>query len=302
MSAPIEKGAGLRLRAFARASEFLEAALAHLEEDDVQNNLLISMALDARADRESPGRRWLLALRGDRPAAAALALAEGRIALAKADAADAVDFGAALARSLKRAGRPPWRALGPSSTARTFFEGWSGGSGRRPGEPLARQTIMSMDLIERASTDPGAIAGVLSKATPEDEGLLRTWMRAFDRETEAPRRSPQSSQPPADAWIAQAIAAGDAYVWRASDGIKATASVGGRTRESGRVHLVFTPQENRRKGCARACVNALTEELRKRGFKRAALFADAKSKPALALYESIGFRRKGEFEELELAD
>lgn len=294
--------ASFRIKAFASAPEFLQTTLAFLEEDDARNNLLVSMAIAAVADAPSPGRRWLCARRERRPVAAALALAEGRIALASASEPDAAEFGEALARSL-RSGSSSWRALGPRETAQSFVKGWA--AARQPAGlvrrklALVRQTIMAKTLGDRPLAAQAA-PGSFRKAVLSDAPVLRRWMRAFDRETEAPDRPAGSSQPPAETWISSAILASDAYVWETDRGLEATASAGGRTRLSGRVHLVYVPPESRRRGYARSCVAGVCEEFRKEGLGRATLFADRRSEPALELYRSIGFESLGDFEELEL--
>jgi predicted GNAT family acetyltransferase len=121
-------------------------------------------------------------------------------------------------------------------------------------------------------------------------------MRAFDAETGA-----IPSQPPAEAWVRPAIERGDAFVWEDERGQPAaTASVGGRTRLCGRIHLVYVPPELRRRQFASACVRALALRLRAEGLRDATLFVDPKAERAVALYRGLGFARVADFVELPL--
>jgi putative acetyltransferase len=68
-------------------------------------------------------------------------------------------------------------------------------------------------------------------------------------------------------------------------------------REHGEVKSMRTPQSFRRRGAGRAVLVHIIEEGRRRGYKRLSLETGAGEafRPALRLYESLGFRYCGPF-------
>lgn len=283
----------LELETFSGAGVFLARALDTLESRESENAYLTSTAMGMEPGAESPGRRWVVASRDGRAMGAALVASEGLIALSSfADNTSAREAGAAL-RAKLAARRSlvddrEWRALGPEDTVQAFASGWAGPDDT-PIEPTLRQTLLRLDLAH--VQDPTRGKGPfepsrLTLAARSDVADLRRWMRAFDRETNAPER-----QPPAESWVTPAIERGACFVWRGEDGRPwGTASVGGRTRLGGRIHLVYVPPERRRCGIARSCVRALCLHLANEGLREATLFADSRSSEALALYKGLGFQ------------
>jgi uncharacterized protein len=58
----------------------------------------------------------------------------------------------------------------------------------------------------------------------------------------------------------------------------------------GRINLVYTPPEYRRKGYATACVTALSQKLLDQGCRNCFLMADLANPTANHIYQGIGYR------------
>ena len=228
-------------------------------------------------------------------------LPDGRFALSLASWQDASEMGRRLARRLV-ATRPAraWKVIGPCAAVEGFQDGWGDRSSALDDQSdyTLRQTLLRLRLPGSRKGDGGTpCAGHLRRARPSDAPLLRSWMRAFDAETGAP-----SAHPPAEAWVAPAIAAGDAFIWENEGGAPlGTASIGGRSFRGGRIHLVYVERSARRAGVASAAVLALVGLIGTEGLAEATLFADARAAGPLALYVGLGFEALCEFVEVTLS-
>lgn len=67
----------------------------------------------------------------------------------------------------------------------------------------------------------------------------------------------------------------------------------GETKETGRLVRMSVDKSYRKKGIGRKIVEYLIVEARKRGYKRAVLSTEVDWIPAIALYESCGFKEYG---------
>ncbi len=68
-----------------------------------------------------------------------------------------------------------------------------------------------------------------------------------------------------------------------------------RIAEVVQVGGVYTPPELRSRGYGRCAVAASLRDTRSAGARRAILFTDVDNHPAIRVYESLGFRRIGNY-------
>ena len=147
--------------------------------------------------------------------------------------------------------------------------------------------------IRRPPTSVYQPPGVIRPIAESDLDLVTSWLAAFVSELGA-------AEPRQPAQIARTrLAAEDLYVW-SDGGPVSMAGFGGKTPNGVRVNLVYTPEANRRRGYASACVAALTQILMDRGNRYCALYADLANATSNAIYQRIGYEHLCDAAEYEL--
>ncbi len=92
------------------------------------------------------------------------------------------------------------------------------------------------------------------------------------------------------------LADGDIFIWGAGEPV----SMACKTRPTKRgisVGMVYTPPELRRRGFATACVGELSRLLLREGWAYCTLYADLANPVSNGIYQKIGYRPIGDFEE-----
>jgi len=174
---------------------------------------------------------------------------------------------------------------GLDTAPQEFAAQWS-----RLGGPHATPAMRLGLYAADAARIPSGVPGRLRLATDADASLLRGWVDQFFAEAGA--RSGAEDE------VGSRIDAGLLVVWdvdgTAVSMAAATVAQGGVSR----VHLVYTPPENRRRGFASACVASLTaRELAVPG-RTCMLNTDLANPTSNAIYQAIGYLRVAEAVEL----
>ena len=98
----------------------------------------------------------------------------------------------------------------------------------------------------------------------------------------------------------QALAGGRAHLWE--DGQPVSMAIcAGRTPNGQRIALVYTPPEDRGRGYAAACVAALSQSLLDGGARFCFLTADLANPTSNRLYERVGYRHVGDYEDFRFS-
>jgi predicted GNAT family acetyltransferase len=92
------------------------------------------------------------------------------------------------------------------------------------------------------------------------------------------------------------LADGDVYVWETNEPVS-MASQTRPTRRGISIGMVFTPPAFRRRGYATACVGELSRKLLQEGRDFCTLYADLSNPISNSIYQKIGYRPIGDFEE-----
>jgi predicted GNAT family acetyltransferase len=247
-----------------RAGEFLAS-------QPVLHNLILSI-LHARVAHHQPGRYWVamaggkavgVVLQSPLTFAATLTLMDQRVVAAVVDAI--VEAGVSLPG-----------VNGEAATAASFAGHWAE---RRKSAATPFQGNRLYELLETGKV--AVTEGKFRQAVATDRNLIIQWTRAFQVEIAEPAND-------IEPLVDRSLAAGQFWVWDDGELMSMAMSrepIEGVVRISG----VYTPVDKRKRGYAAACVHALSEHLRKAGF-RCVLYTDLGNPTSNSIYRQIGYR------------
>jgi hypothetical protein len=253
----------------------LSKAGAFLASQPVLHNLILSL-LHARVAQPEPGRYWVaverakavgVVLQSPLTFAATLTPMDSRVIRTLVDA-------------IAEAGISLPGVNGEAATAANFAGHWSE---RRKSAATPFQGNRLYELIEVKKAN--GIAGALRQALPRDRSLMIHWTREFQLEIGEPADD-------TDLRVDRSLAAGELWLW--DDGEAMSMAIGRRPVEGVvRVSGVYTPVDKRKRGCAEACVHALSKHMLDAGF-RCALYTDLGNPTSNSIYRRIGYRAVAE--------
>jgi uncharacterized protein len=138
---------------------------------------------------------------------------------------------------------------------------------------------------------PGPGGGRLRKAAPADLDRIKGWWYAARLEMMGDADPEECRQT-----AAYRLADGDIFVWDTGEPV----SMASKTRPTKRgisIGMVYTPAELRRRGYATACVGELSRLLLREGWTYCTLYADLANPISNSIYQRIGYRAIGDYEE-----
>jgi ribosomal protein S18 acetylase RimI-like enzyme len=192
----------------------------------------------------------------------------------------------ALAAQLGADGERLPGVVGPRAAASHFARVWSQARG------LPARVHHAMRIFENRrviAPRPPADGGELRAARADEADLILGWVGAFNRDVGTTTPAPR-------ALIEERVRAGDFFVWQTERAVAGMAGIARRTPHGAAVAYVYTPPELRGRGYASAAVAALTGRLHADG-RLAFLFTDLANPTSNKIYQAIGYRPVGDFEE-----
>ena len=168
---------------------------------------------------------------------------------------------------------------------------WERATGQQS-KPATREYIYELTNVQL----PTGIPGRLRPIEPDDREVLLDWMVGFVRDALHEETTRESHAEHLD-WRLAADPS-SAFVWD-HVGAVSMAFATGPTPHGIRINWVYTPPEQRGRGYARACCAALSEQLLAGGRDSVFLYADADNPTSNFVYESIGFERIAEVQEID---
>lgn len=168
--------------------------------------------------------------------------------------------------------------LGPEPAARVFAEQWSARSGRRL-RPGMKQRVFELTELVPAK----GVSGELRVARVDELDFLTAWCIAFTTDAGADSGHERES-------IERLIRAGNLFVWECQGKPVSMTAWSGKTPTGARVSLVYTPNAERGKGYASACVSAVTARLLRSGLKRCFLYTDTTNPTSNRIYQKLGYQ------------
>jgi predicted GNAT family acetyltransferase len=178
--------------------------------------------------------------------------------------------------------------MAPAATSEAFARLWSVAAGCGYRAAMHERTYELRRVIP-----PAPAPGLLRPATEADLPLAEAWIYNFMQDARLPG-TPESAREAAEIRIGDR----DLFLWD-HDG---PVSMAAKTRHSTHgivISLVYTPPERRGRGYASACVAALSQQLLDAGWQFCALFTDLANPTSNALYQRIGYRPVGDFDEYD---
>ncbi|MBT8078513.1 MAG: hypothetical protein KJO31_08035 [Gammaproteobacteria bacterium] len=173
-------------------------------------------------------------------------------------------------------GQPVKWATAETKTAAAIADCWSNIFGG-VWEEMNRWQVHQTSEI---NADAQCATGLLRCATANDSSCIEEWGEIFAVESPSPLDIPE--------FLLRKMNEGNLYFWD-DNGPRSLCAISGNAMSVVRISAVFTPNEHRGKGYARACVATLVSELLSAGHKRCMLLTDLAKPNLTKLYASIGF-------------
>ncbi len=268
------------------AVAFLAHAQAVLEQHEAANNLMIGIAvrLKEHPDRIKTPPYLATVADGDALLAAAVMTPPHRVII-HGESADPAPLKLIVQDLLGSNWTPPG-TVGPADVARAFAETWTATAGG-VFRLLRHERVYEL----RQVIHPAGVPGALRVATETDTGLVAAWLHEFTQEAGLEGTAESAAE-----IAAQRIDQRDMFLWADNQPV----SLAAKSRHSTHgvaIGPVYTPLAFRRRGYAGACVAALSQRLLDAGWEFCALFTDLANPTSNSVYQKIGYRPLGVFDE-----
>ena len=266
----------LKLERYPTPAAFLAAAEPFLLRAEVENNLIlgIAYALAAGSPSATPTPYFAAVLDPEVRLCAFSTLPE-KLGITRADAPEALDL---LAQDAHLACPGVRDILGPEPTTGAFVERFAALRGR----PIGRRMAQRIHQLTAVMVPDPLPPGCCRTAGPADLHVVTSWVQAFMAETEVIPGDPAHL-------AASRVASGQLYLWEDQHPVTMAAWTG-KTPNSVRINLVYTPPAARKRGYATACVAALSQTMLDAGTLFCCLYTDLANPTSNAIYQRIGYR------------
>ena len=267
--------ATLEVERHADAERFLEAAQDWLLDAEVENNLLLGIALNRRGGPPSePPHYWATVRDTNGVVGCACRTPPHQLVVSRVPAAGIPPLVEDVGRvysSLNGVG-------GPTADAEAFARAWIAQHGG------AWKTRFRMRIHELTSVSFPAPRppGSLRKATEADLPLAREWVDAFQRDVGLPVAVPDMAQ--------RMIGGERLFFWVDAGHECAMVAFSRETRSGCAINMVYTPPQFRRSGYATAATATLSDALLKGGRRFCCLYTDLANPTSNSIYAKIGYR------------
>ncbi len=193
-----------------------------------------------------------------------------------------------FARSLVENGIDIDFVFAETGLAQSFVRHYAEASGKR----FATAQRLALSVTDVANQPEKPAHGKLRPATKADLFFLPHWCADFTVACGIGGYDLQSGMESAKRLVEE----GQLYIWE--DGVPVSMAATHRKVPGCRlIGYVYTPPQLRGKGYASACVSALTQSLLTEDYPKCALYVDCDNPVSNAIYERIGYRRTGIFQQ-----
>jgi predicted GNAT family acetyltransferase len=154
----------------------------------------------------------------------------------------------------------------------------------------------AMHVLSEVVHPPRPAAGALRRAAQRDRDLLIAWERAFAIEAGLIAGAAREAEHTVD----RRLRSGAQFVWEDAQPVS-TLALSPPIAGTVRIGPVYTPPEHRRRGYASAAVAQTSRAALAGGARQCMLFTDLANPTSNKIYAAVGFRRVGDWEEIEFS-
>ena len=277
----------MKAREYSDPREYLEAARAFLEQDEVVNNLPLSIVAARAAAEPKPATPsddaskdpfFGLVEDSGAPVFAMLMTPPHNLIVYAPAGTNPAAYEVAVAH-IRDHGIAIPGIIGPRGVAIDVANAWCALTGASQRVRM-EQMIYRLDRVADVPLSPGSMI----VAKPVHVDILSKWFHEFSRSTPDPTTADLAHRR-AERFIKEQ----NAFLWIDSRPVSMTASARA-TRNCGVVNAVFTPKRYRNHGYATSCVAALSRRLLEQGFSSCSLYTDLSNPVSNRIYKKIGYR------------
>jgi len=277
----------MELKRFDDINEFLDIAKPVLIENEVENNLILGVALHIQKD-PSRYKEQFLAIIYDEEEISAISVCTPPFKLLfwgkNSNCNDEINI---LVNNIAKDNLNITGVLAENQHAFKIAETWRNIIGKtfRPGMSERIYVLTEVDF-------PKSAKGRMRLAQLEDLELICKWMKEFHIEA-----TPDDPLSDFTKFAKLKIENKDLAIWQNNGRSVALASRARPTFNGICINLVYTPQQFRRNGYATALVAHLSQKLLNDGWKFIALFTDLSNPTSNSIYQKVGFKSVCDFQE-----
>ncbi|AOV07140.1 GNAT family N-acetyltransferase [Sporosarcina ureilytica] len=172
--------------------------------------------------------------------------------------------------------------IGLKSMASRFAEKWKVTTGMEE-QLLMDQGLYRLDTVnEQLANSPGN----WRLAIETDCKLIQNWYHLFEQDTSLP----VTPEHIVEERVQKFVSVREVFLWEVEGKVVSMMKKSRPTKNGITVAMVFTPQEERRKGYARTLVAAISKELLKE-YKFCMLYTDMMNPTSNKIYQEIGYKK-----------
>jgi predicted GNAT family acetyltransferase len=259
----------------ADAEHFLEATQRWLLESEIENNLLLGIALNRRGHKAADPPLYWATIRGDDGVVGcACRTPPFPLVLSRMPAAAI----GALAGDVGATAASLTGVNGPVAEAEAFASAWT----ERTGYAARHRFRLRLHALRQVEPRADLASGALRKATEADVALARDWIDAYVRDAGLDPATPETAL--------RMIRHGKLYLWIDGGTARSMAAVSRETGSGCAINGVYTPPGDRRRGYATAAVAALSGALLRAGQRFCCLYTDLLNPTSNSIYGKVGYR------------
>jgi len=278
----------MKFQRYTDVDEYKKDVLDILLEDEVVNNLPISILIDGKKDNSS---EWLLSTVTDereRIVLISICTKPFNMLLFEPVSDCRKEAVALLASELRRTGFAPPGVLAVSGLAGCFADAYCGSNGFKLHMSMV---LMKLDNLADYNKAPG-FARIL---TEDDLSFVPAWEQAFCVDCRIPVYTIAENKER----IRTRLGKDTHFIWE--DGRPVAQAVYGRDSPNGAaISWVYTPPQYRGYGYATSVVAELSKSIFSRGKKFCCLYADAGNPVSCGVYRRLGYYSVCNFDEIKL--
>lgn len=275
----------MRLINYSDIESFIEDALPVLLEKEVENNLILGIALTLKNDPAIYPEKYLAAVRNNgKIEALAVCTPPHKLLLYSRDEHAAEQYKLVAENILKSQMIPG--VLASKNCALNFAKTWQYMTGENF-EPGMSEKIYKLGNV----SFPPKVEGTMGFAQEKDFDLICEWVKAFHQEA-----IPDDPLNHIETFAKRKIEKGEIALWETDKPVSVVAKA--RSTINGIcVNMVYTPPEHRNKGYASQLVATFSQSLLDEGWKFCTLFTDLTNPVSNSIYQRIGYRPVCDFQE-----